>query len=58
MQPFKPAESTGFLVGRVAHLLKVRVQEFLDEAGVALSAEEISILTVMAFKGAPHRTRR
>ncbi len=45
---FKPTESAGFLVGRVAHALKLRVQEFLDENEIPLSAEEVSILTVLA----------
>jgi len=55
IKPFKPAESTGFLVGRVAHHLKIGVQGFLDEAGIALSAEEISILTVLAHEEEPER---
>ena len=33
MLEFDPTESAGFLVGRVAHALKLRVQEFLDDAG-------------------------
>ena len=33
MLKFKPTESAGFLVGRVAHALKLNVQEFLDENG-------------------------
>lgn len=48
MLEFDPTESAGFLVGRVAHRLKIRVQEFLDEAGIPVSAEELSILTVLA----------
>ena len=48
MLEFDPTESAGFLVGRVAHALKLRVQEFLDDAGIDMSAEEISILTVLA----------
>ena len=55
MEPTNPVESTGFLVSRVAHYLKIRVQEFLDEAGVALSAEEISILTMLAHLDRPNR---
>ena len=48
MLEFDPSESAGFLVGRVAHAMKIRVQEFLDEASIQISAEEISILTVLA----------
>ena len=57
MLNFKPTESPGFLVGRVAHGLKLRVQEFLDENGIAVSAEEISILTVLAHLGQPERMK-
>jgi DNA-binding MarR family transcriptional regulator len=53
MLDFEPTESAGFLVGRVAHLLKIRVQEFLDEAGIPMAAEEISILTVLAHLDEP-----
>ena len=48
MLKFNPTESTGYLVGRVAHALHLKVQEFLDEAGIEMSAEELSILTVVA----------
>ena len=54
---FDPTESAGFLVGRVAHALKLRVQEFLDEAGIELFAEEISILTVLAHLDGPERMK-
>lgn len=57
MLNFNPTESTGYLVGRVAHGLKLRVQEFLDEAGIPISAEEISILTVLAHLGGPERMK-
>ena len=53
MLEFDPTESTGFLVGRVAHALKLRVQEFLDESEIPMSAEEISILTVLAHLDEP-----
>lgn len=53
MLEFDPTESAGFLVGRVAHALKLRVQEFLDDGGIGLSAEEISILTVLAHLEEP-----
>ena len=55
MLEFDPTESAGFLVGRVAHALKLRVQEFLDEAGIGLFGEEISILTVLAHLDGPER---
>ena len=57
MLEFDPTESAGFLVGRVAHALKLRVQEFLDEAGIDLFAEEISILTVLAHFDGPERMK-
>jgi DNA-binding MarR family transcriptional regulator len=50
-----PHESPGFLVGRISHALKLRVQEFLDEAGIPASSEEISILTVLAHLDDPER---
>lgn len=53
MLNFNPTESTGFLVGRVAHAIHLQVQEFLDEAGIEMSAEELSILTVVAHLEAP-----
>ncbi len=52
-----PRASPGFLVGRVAHELKLKVQAFLDADGIAQSAEEISILTVLAHLQRPHRMR-
>ena len=58
MLNFDPTESTGYLVGRVAHALKLRVQEFLDEAGIPLSAEEISILTVLTHLDGPERMKQ
>lgn len=57
MLEFDPTESAGFLVGRVAHALKLRVQEFLDDAGIDMSAEEISILTVLAHLDGPERMK-
>ena len=57
MLEFDPTESAGFLVGRVAHALKLRVQEFLDDAGIDMSAEEISILTVLAHLDGPVRMK-
>lgn len=57
MLKFDPTESAGFLVGRVAHALKLRVQGFLDDAGIDMSAEEISILTVLAHLDTPERMK-
>ncbi|MGI9471473.1 MAG: MarR family winged helix-turn-helix transcriptional regulator, partial [Rubripirellula sp.] len=54
---FDPTESAGFLVGRVAHSLKTRVQELLDENQIPLSAEEASILTVLAHLESPERMK-
>ncbi len=57
MLEFDPTESAGFLVGRVTHLLSLRVQEFLDEAGIDMSAQELSILTVLAHLPKPMRMK-
>lgn len=57
MLEFDPAESAGFLVGRVAHALSLRVQEFLDDAEIPISAQEISILTVLAHLVEPERMK-
>ena len=58
MLNFKPTESPGFLVGRIAHAMKLRVQDFLDENGIRLSAEEISILTVLAHLDGPEQMKQ
>lgn len=52
---FSPADSTGFLLDRVAHHLSLRVQEFLDAEGVGLSAQQVGILTVVAHLDEPLR---
>ena len=57
MLEFNPTESAGFLVGRVAHALSLRVQEFLDDAEIPISAQEISILTVLAHLDEPERMK-
>ncbi len=57
MLEFDPTESAGFLVGRVTHLLNLRVQDFLDEAGIDISAQETSILTVLAHLPGPVRMK-
>ena len=57
MLDFDPTESPGFLVARVARALKLRVEEFLSEAEIEVSAEEISILTVLAHLEAPERMK-
>ena len=57
MLEFNPTESAGFLVGRVAHALSQRVQEFLDDAEIPISAQEISILTVLAHLDEPERMK-
>lgn len=53
MLDFDPTKSPGFLVGRIAHALKIHVQEFLDAEDISISAEEISILTVLAHLDQP-----
>ena len=57
MLEFDPTESAGFLIGRVAHALSLRVQEFLDDAEIPISAQEISILTVLAHLDEPERMK-
>ena len=57
MLEFNPTESAGFLVGRVAHALSLRVQEFLDDSEIPISAQEISILTVLAHLDEPERMK-
>lgn len=57
MLEFDPTESAGFLVGRVAHLLNLHVQDFLDAAGIDNSAQELSILTVLAHLPTPERMK-
>lgn len=57
MLEFDPTKSTGFLVGRVAHTLNQRVQDFLDQAKIDISAQEISILTVLAHSPSPERMK-
>lgn len=58
MLKFDPTESTGFLVARVAHQLQQQVQEFLDEAGIDMTAQEITILTVVAHLQEPEQMKR
>ncbi len=58
MLKFDPTESTGFLVARVAHQLQQKVQEFLDEAGIEITAQEITILTVVAHLQKPEQMKR
>ena len=57
MLEFDPTESAGFLVGRVAHALNLCVQDFLDEAEIEMSAQEISILTVLGYLPEPERMK-
>jgi DNA-binding MarR family transcriptional regulator len=57
MLNFDPTESAGFLVGRAAHALSLRVQEFLDDAEIDISAAEISVLTVLAHIDGPERMK-
>lgn len=39
--------SPGFLVGRIAHRLRVLIRKFIDEAGIQVSAEELQVLTAL-----------
>ena len=57
MLDFDPTKSVGFLVVRAAHALSLRVQEFLDEAEIDMSAQEISILTALAHLPEPERMK-
>lgn len=44
MHKIDPENTPGFLVGRVAHQLRIHIRKFLTEAGIKLTAEEVSIL--------------
>jgi len=48
MEKIDPENATGFLVGRVAHRLKIHTRKFLTEANIQLTAEELAILTALA----------
>lgn len=40
--------SPGFLVGRIAHRLRLHISKFITEAGIHASAEELTVLTALA----------
>jgi MarR family transcriptional regulator for hemolysin len=40
--------SPGFLVGRIAHRLRLHIRKFIAEAGIQISAEELAVLTALA----------
>lgn len=40
--------SPGFLVGRIAHRLRLHISKFIAEAGIQVSAEELQVLTALA----------
>lgn len=48
-------QSPGFLIRRVAHILHVRVNGALNVGGISHTAEEISILIVLAGLESPER---
>ncbi|MBK1790861.1 MarR family winged helix-turn-helix transcriptional regulator [Persicirhabdus sediminis] len=48
LKSIDPEMATGFLVGRVAHQLQLRLATALYDAGISLSAEGVSILTALA----------
>lgn len=43
-----PEQSIGFLINRVAYLLKGHICQFVAEAGIKITAEELAILTGLA----------
>jgi MarR family transcriptional repressor of emrRAB len=43
-----PENAPGFLVGRIAHRLKVHIRKFFIDSGIQLTAEELTILTALA----------
>lgn len=52
---FEPNSSPWFLVGRVAHLFRLKMAAQIKERGVKLSPEEISVLLVVAGSRKPQR---
>lgn len=48
MKQIDPQNSPGFLVGRVAHQLKLQIRKFLAESGINITAEGLTILTAIA----------
>ncbi len=50
-----PLSSPGFLVGRIAHALHLRVNESLKAEGISHSVEEVSILMVLNCLESPER---
>ena len=48
MKKIDPEQSIGFLINRVAHLLKGHICQFIAEAGKKITAEELAILTGLA----------
>ncbi len=48
MDKLDPENAPGFLVGRIAPRLKIHIRKFLYEAGIQLTAEELTILTALA----------
>jgi DNA-binding MarR family transcriptional regulator len=55
MSKIDPKRAAGFLIGRVSHALSLRVREFLAEAELPLTAEEIATLTVIVHLKSPVR---
>jgi DNA-binding MarR family transcriptional regulator len=53
VEKINPENAAGFLVGRVAHKLKVHIRKFLAEANIELTAEELTILTALAHLESP-----
>ena len=52
---FDPRKSPGFLVGRVAHLFRLKTSVYIKERGVQLSPEECSVLWMVAGSPNPQR---
>ena len=50
-----PKKSTGFIIGRTAHLLRTRIAAAIKHAGFDLSAEESTILLIIGQAEQPQR---
>ena len=52
-----PQTTPGFLIGRVAHALRLHVGRMLEDAGVQNSAEEFGVLIVLMKMPGPQRMK-
>ena len=49
MDKIYPENAPGFLVDQIAHRLKFHIRKFLTDASIQLTAEELTILTALAY---------